>query len=260
MDEDLLGTTIRYYAHYLDKIVRGRWVEGRGRRYGEKLKTALKVWRRRGFEVSDDVSWAETTLKTFNEWNSSRKPIFPSPSERTVAMDIYDLIKQRRSIRCFKQKGVEKEKILKVLEAGMWAPSSGNRQTWRFVVKNRIAEEPAPKVELCFQKEKWRGGSVIIYVAIDSRPYGPKEKFASAMDAAAAIQNMLLVAHSLGLGGCWSYLADLVDQNKLRKRLGLSDYYYVYSAILLGYPTGSPKAPGRKPLERTAKFLIERGA
>lgn len=259
MDEELLGASIRHYAHMLDKITTTRWREGRGRVYKEKLEKALGVWRENSFEKSDDIRWAEKTLDEFNEWNRQKKPIFPKGKVKKME-SAYDVIKNRRSIRCFEDRNVEKEKILKVLKAGMWAPSSGNRQTWAFIAKKRLEKERSAKAELSFQKEGWRSGAVLIYVAIDRRPYGPKEKFAGAMDAAAAIQNMLLMAHSLGLGGCWSYLADLVDQNKLRKRLGLSDYYYVYSAVLLGYPIGSPKAPGRKPLERTVKFLIERGA
>jgi nitroreductase len=254
MDKELLGASIRHHAHMLDKIVITRWSEGRGRIYKEKLEKALGLWHENCFEKSDDIRWAEKTLDEFNEWNRQNKPIFP---ERKIEKmeSVYNVIKSRRSIRCFEDKSVEKEKILRVLESGMWAPSSGNRQTWTFIVKKRLEKERPAKAELSFQKEGWRSGAVLIYVAIDMRPYVPTEKFAGAMDAAAAIQNMLLMAHSLGLGGCWSYLADLVDQNKLRKRLGLSKYYYVYSVILLGYPIGSPNAPGRKPLERTAKFL-----
>lgn len=254
MDEDLLGASIRHYAHMLDKITIMKWSEGRGRVYKEKLEKALRVWRENYFDKSDDIRWAEKTLDEFNEWNRQKKPFFPERKVKKME-SVYGVIKNRRSIRCFEDKDVEKEKILKVLEAGMWAPSSGNRQTWKFIVKKRLGKERPAKAELSFQKEGWKSGAVLIYVAIDRRPYGPKEKFAGAMDAAAAIQNMLLMAHSLGLGGCWSYLADLVDQNKLRKRLGLSDYYYVYSAILLGYPIGSPKAPGRKQLERTVELI-----
>lgn len=256
MDQDLLGATIRHSAHRLDKVIRMKWSEGRGRRYKDKLERALMIWRRNGFKISDDISWAEVILHKYDEWNIQKTPFF-SKIQYTELMNIFDVIKQRRSIRYFKHKDIEKAKILKVLEAGMWAPSSGNRQTWRFIVKKRVITEIGPKLELSFQKEKWRGGSVIIYVAIDSRPYGLKEKYAGALDAGAAIQNMLLMAHSIGLGGYWSYMADLVDQNNLRKLLELSDYYYVYSAILLGYPVGYPEAPGRKPLERIAKFLIE---
>lgn len=254
MDEDSLGATIRYNAHLLDKIIKMKWIKGRGDRYKQRLERALMVWRKEGLEISEDISWAETTLEKIDEWNRQKKPIFPK-RKRSKIMDIYDVIKQRRSVRCFEERDVEKENIEKVLEAGMWAPSSGNRQTWKFIVKKRVQGEKAAKGELSFKEGKWRRGSVLIYVAIDTRLYGEKEKFAGAMDAAAAIQNMLLMAHYLGLGGCWSYMADLINQSELRKQLGLDDYYYVYSAILLGYPLDFSEAPGRKPLDKAAKFI-----
>lgn len=254
MDEDLLGATIRHSAHLLDKVIKMKWIEGRGNYYREKLGRALMVWRKRGLEVSDDISWAEKTLEKFDEWNRKKKPIF---AKRTYMepMNVYDVIRQRRSVRCFEKRDVEKEKILKILEAGMWAPSSGNRQTCNFIVKRRFREEKAIKGELSLEEGKWRKGYVLIYVAIDTRLYGEKEKFAGAMDAAAAIQNMLLMAHYLGLGGCWSYMADLVNQSELKKQLGLDDYYYIYSAILLGYPLDFPETPGRKPLNKAVKFI-----
>ena len=51
-------------------------------------------------------------------------------------MDIFELIKTRRSIRNYEEKPVLKETISKIVEAGIWAPSSLNRQPWRFVVAN----------------------------------------------------------------------------------------------------------------------------
>jgi len=93
----------------------------------------------------------------------------------------------------------------------------------------------------------------MIYVAIDERLYA--EKYSAAMDAAAAIQNMLLMAHYLELGGCWMYLSELTNQNKLQKKLGLKNYFYVYSVILLGYPAEFPKEPCRKPLEKIVRFI-----
>ncbi len=95
----------------------------------------------------------------------------------------------------------------------------------------------------------------MVYVGIDQRLYGEKEKFAASMDAASAIENMLLMAHNLSLGGCWMYLADLVSQEKLRRSLNLEDYYYVYSVILLGYPVEYPEEPARKPLNKIVKFM-----
>lgn len=253
MDEDLLRTFIRYYAHILDKISRTRWIESKAVSYNRnkfRLIQAIKTWRGKNFNMDDDILWAERVIKRYNKWEEEKKPIEPIivSKEKREEGDIYDLIKQRRSIRYFGNKDIEKEKIMKILEAGRWAPCSGNRQAWKFIVQKRVRGSYSAKPELDFEKEKRRQGSVVIYVAIDERLY--PEKYAAAMDAAAAIQNMLLMTHHLGLGGCWLYLAELVtNQNKLRKKLGLENYYYVYSAILLGYPAEFPDEPCKKPLD-----------
>jgi len=254
MDEDLLGYIIRHSAHILDKVIRRKWVQGRGAYSRKRLEKALMVWQEKGFEKTNDILWAECVLEKFDEWNEVKTPIIPK-GKKVTANNIYDALRQRRSIRCFKDKDIEQEKIMKILEAGRHAPCSGNRQSWTFIVKKRFRGPPAPKSELSFDEEEWRRGSVLIYVAVDERPYGKKEKYAAAMDAAAAIQNMLLMAHYLGLGGCWTYLADLVDQNRLRTELGLKAHYYLYSAVLLGYPMEYPSEPCRKPLDKVTKFI-----
>jgi nitroreductase len=250
MDENLLGSFIRYTAHKLDKMTKTKWrtLSVTADYNRDRLIDALRIWRERTFDVSDDILWAERVLERYNKWSKGERPIIASKQEKKED-DVYNAIRQRRSVRLFKNKDVEEEKLTKVLEAGRWAPCSGNRQSWKFIVQKISRETPTMKQDLSFKK-----GSALIYVAIDERLYGEKEKFAAAMDAAAAIQNMLLMVHHIGLGGCWMYLADLVNQDKLRKILDLEDYYYVYSAILLGYPMEIPDDPGRKPLKKIVKM------
>lgn len=259
MDENLLRTFIRYYAHILDKISRTKWIESKAVSYNQKkfrLIDAIKAWRGKNFNMDDDILWAEQVIEKYSKWEEEKKPTEPIfvPEEKRKEGDIYDIIRQRRSIRYFENRDIDKENIMKILEAGRWAPCSGNRQAWKFVVQKRVKGSYSAKAELDFEKEKRRQGSVVIYVAIDERLY--PEKYAAAMDAAAAIQNMLLMTHSFGLGGCWLYLAELVNnQNNLRKKLGLEDYYYVYSCILLGYPAEFPEEPCKKPLDKLVKFI-----
>lgn len=258
MDEELLGGVIRNNAHALNKIAKTEWSINKATFYAQhkyRLKRAIKTWRAKGFELSDDISWAERVIPRYEKWEKERRLIEPSISEEKIEEDsLYDAIKYRRSIRYFKNKDIEQEKIRQILEAGRWAPTSGNIQPWKFIVQKRVKGSYSSHPELKFDKERHRQGAIVIYVAIDERL--PSERYAAAMDAAATIQNMLLMAHHLGIGGCWLYLAELVtNQAKLRKRLGLEDYYYIYSAILLGYPAEVPEAPARKPLRKIVKFI-----
>lgn len=254
MDGDLLRTFILHFAHILDKITKGRWIEGRGIYYRNKLIEAIKAWHERNFDADDSILWAEQILKQYYKWEKEREPIRSTTMAKEKRNgELYEVIKQRRSIRYFEKRDIEKEKLMKVLDAGRWAPCSGNRQAWKFIVQRRIKGAYIVKQELSFEREGWRAGSVIIYVAIDERLY--PEKYAAAMDAAAAIQNMLLMAHNLGLGGCWIYISELTNQKNLRKKFGLDDYYYIYAAVLLGYPAEHPEPPHRKPLEKCVKLI-----
>jgi len=54
--------------------------------------------------------------------------------ERSTADLIFEVIKERRSIRSYTQEEVPNEAIERILEAGLWAPTPGNVQSWRFIV------------------------------------------------------------------------------------------------------------------------------
>jgi len=118
-------------------------------------------------------------------------------------MDTFDAIKKRRSIRKYLDIPVEWYKITKILEAGKQAPSSGNLQTWRFIVvtDKKIRRELA---EASLQQYWMESAPVHIIVCsevgIAKQFYGLRgERFYSIQNSAAAIQNILLAAYSLNL-------------------------------------------------------------
>lgn len=254
MDVELLRTFILHYSHILDKTTKTIYVNGKGAFYFDKLSDALTVWHGKKLDATDEIVWAEQIIKNYNVWKDQTTPKnLTAPEVNNYDENLFEIIRQRRSIRFFENRVVEKHKIIKILDAGRWAPCSGNRQAWRFIVQKRLKGGYTPKQELSFEEAEWASGSVLIYVAMDERLY--PEKYSAAMDAAAAIQNLVLEAQNLGLGTCWSYIAELTDQNKLRSKLGVEDYYYIYSAVLVGYPAEQPQAPPRKPLSIIVKFV-----
>lgn len=256
MDEELLGVFIRSKAHILNKVSKTRWTKNKADTYAvdkQRLIAAIEDWHVRSLEISDDITWAKEIIQRYSEWEESKAPVKLSVAP-PKAGGFYNTIRHRRSIRYFESREIEDDKIMTILDSARWAPCSGNLQAWKLVVQKRLKGQYIAIPELDFNKEKWRQGAAVIYVAIDERLY--PEKYTAAMDAAVAIQNMLLTAHHLGLGGgWWVYLAENAHQEKLRHKLGLEDYHYVYSAILLGYPAESPEAPGRKPLEKIVRFI-----
>lgn len=122
-------------------------------------------------------------------------------------MDVFEAIKERRSIRAFTDKMVSKEDVERLIEAARWAPSAGNIQPWEFVIvkdtemKRKISD--AALNQILIQK-----APIIIVVCADvirsSRGYGSRgEQLYSLQDTAAATENILLEAQELGLATCW---------------------------------------------------------
>ncbi len=253
MDEHLLGMIITHRGHRLDKATKGE-SDADCAQYKSQLEAALETCRVKK-RAGDHISWAERVLTRYQRWEKEKKRILEPVTTNRIGQtdDIYGVIRGRRSIRYFQDGEIEKEKIERILEAGGWAPCSGNRQAWHFVVQKvgKVAGDVKSKTDS--ENHKSPHGAIVLYVAMDERLY--PWKYAAAMDAAAAIQNMLLMAHQLGIGACWYYGAERLNQAKLRARLGLPNYCYIYSTVQLGYPAEEPEAPGRKPLSETATFI-----
>ena len=170
-------------------------------------------------------------------------------------MDLMEAIKERRSVRKFKPDPVSDELLNSVLEAGRWAPSWANTQCWRFVVvrdveiKARLAEikgkgNPAG--------EAIRNAPVTIAICGMLKQSGyykgeaPTEKGDWYMfDTALAAQNMMLAAHSLGLG---TVPVGLFDAAKAAQILGVPSNIAVVLFLPMGYPEEQPTAPRRKEL------------
>jgi nitroreductase len=158
-------------------------------------------------------------------------------------MDILEVIKTRRSIRKYKAHPVSKEEIDKILEAGRWAPSADNSQPWRFIVlrsqevRKRLADTLT-----------WGGflaqAPLGIAVVVNPRASGHAVE-----DGAAATQNMLLEAHSLGLGACWIATYDEAYEASARKVLNVPGDERLLSVIAIGHPAETR--------QRTRKELSE---
>jgi len=161
-------------------------------------------------------------------------------------MELDKVIFERRSIRRYLQKPVEEKKLINILDAARFAPSIGNLQEWRFI----IIRDPKKKKELsdaCFGQSWIAEAPVLIAVFTEDekvvRLYGEEGKNKYIFyDVAAAIQNMLLTAHSNGLGACW---VGTFDETAVRRILKLPEDKTLHSLIALGYPAEKPVAPPR---------------
>ena len=140
----------------------------------------------------------------------------------------------RRSIRKFKNKEVEPEKIERLLRAAMQAPSAANQQPWEFiVVKDKDSLEKLSKVSP-YSKPIENSGVAFVLLANEDDLKIPT---AWQMDISAVAQNILLEAVHLELGGVWFGVATSDDVVKnVRNLFKLPDNIKPFGMIAIGYP------------------------
>ncbi len=156
------------------------------------------------------------------------------------------LIETRRSIRKFKQQAVEPEKIGKLVEAALRAPSSMSRNPWEFIV----VTEPELLAKLSRSKEHGssflKNSPLAIVVCAD-----PQKCDVWVEDTSIASMFIHLAAHDLGLGSCWIQIRDRMHDGSttaeeyVRQILAIPENLKVESIVAIGYPDeqkdGHPK-------------------
>jgi len=162
--------------------------------------------------------------------------------------EFWDVLYGRRSIRKFdKSKPVPRELIEKILDAAIWAPSSCNYQMWDFVV----VDDPALNEKLGKLSTQMANAPVNIVVSY-GRDYS-EEAWANIQSASAAIENMSLAAHALGLGSFW--ITQTGNPETVRELVGLPFERMVVAVLAIGYPAVVPKrAPKRRPATEVAHW------
>jgi len=195
-----------------------------------------------------------------------------------------ELLRTRRSVRRYTDEPVEAELVEKLVEAARWAPSAGNRQSWRILaitgrdLISSLAEAVTSRVDevrddlrpsvarqvggyldsfSVFSRAPLvmafihRGGVDMIRAARRSGAETPGlDPEASALaSAAAAIENMLIAAHALGLGACWM-TGPLLAEQELAALLEVPTGWRLTALVPVGWPAESPEPPARRSVER----------
>jgi len=200
--------------------------------------------------------------------------------------DILEVIKTRKSIRRYKADPIPDKILDKVLEAGRWAATGENYQPWRFIVirnpetKNRIGdlaklgsgsrmtawyclgemqerfkqiEDPVRRAEVLRfmysgEVSEFAKQAPVVIAIIGTLMEGSVDV---PYDLSACVENMLLEAHSLGLGACWVHgpVASTRDAAKFKRILkiptGMGEYK-VIAYVALGWPAEARKHPRPK--------------
>lgn len=170
-------------------------------------------------------------------------------------MEVFEAIRTRRSIRKYKDKQVSWDNIVTIMQAGKYAPSAGNLQNWKFIVVKDDAKRKAI-AKACMQQEWMEIAPVYIVVVAEpekaERYYGTRgARLYTIQGCAAAMENMLLTAHSLGLGACW---IGAFDEDEIFNILTLPEEKSVQGIITIGYADENPEPPPKYRIEHMVFF------
>ncbi|NYZ75922.1 nitroreductase family protein [Candidatus Micrarchaeota archaeon] len=173
--------------------------------------------------------------------------------------DFFAVVKGRRAVRKLKRKEVPLKLLVKVIEAGTWAPSAVNTQPWAFILvrdkelKKRVREiydEASSTSGLYKQDTEFVENATLIIVLSDTG------NVLHQFSTSAAVENMLLAATALGLGSVWMCRPLRVEKtlNELRELFKIPSNYEIIGIVALGYPDEKPKPKERKPLKEILHF------
>ena len=191
-------------------------------------------------------------------------------------------IQSRRSIRNFiPEKDIADRDIMAILQAANQAPSAHNQQSWRFIVlrgakKNELvnlvaskaANFPRPSRALLRMACRSIAEAALVIAIVNTGELlrrGPRLFTAGQEDvrdffrimeiqsSAAAVQNMLLAATSLGIGSVWLGILILI-KNEVLNFLGEPQGEFM-AVVPVGYPLRHSNSPKKQPLEKCVKYL-----
>jgi len=174
-------------------------------------------------------------------------------------MDVFECIRTRRSVRKYIPKQVEWDKVGQILDAGRMAPSAGNLQNWQFLVVTD--EDKRKQIAEASARQYWMINANV-HIIICEKPeimeqyYGIRgERLYSIQNCAAAVENMLLTAHELGLGSCW---IGAFDEEKVKRICSIPERARPQAIIAIGYADDKPDMPPKLTLENVT-FLNRYG-
>lgn len=147
-------------------------------------------------------------------------------------MDVLDAIFTRRSIRKYSGEPVLEEDINTILKAGQHAPSAHNKQAWDFIiVKDKNKFEAIAKVHTY---AKMLPHAEVCVIVCGDKNKQPMTGFLIE-DCSAAIENMLLAAHGLGLGAVWCGLYPVTHLTKgMKKIFELPEHIIPVGMVVIG--------------------------
>lgn len=174
-------------------------------------------------------------------------------------------IKTRRSVREYLDTPLSEETITQIIDAGRYAPTGLNLQPWRFVVvqnkemlkklsvyaqpilvKNLEGRNDAGAVNF-LKRLKNKNFNLLYDAPVLILVIGSKNNALTDYDCSMCAGNMMLAAHSLGLGSCWIGGASVIQQSEeLMSELKIPQNYKIVAPLIFGYPRTMPPTPEKR--------------
>lgn len=158
---------------------------------------------------------------------------------------VIEAIRNRRSIRQYTERQISREDLEQIVEAGLYAPTAMNRQTWHFTVvhsRDKIAR-------LAKAMGKVLGNPGYNFYLPDALIMVSNHKDGCPKDCACGLENIFLAAYSLGIGSCW--IDQVKDTEKdpevkaILTEFGVPEDHVVVGTAALGYAVKEAAAPAR---------------
>lgn len=178
-------------------------------------------------------------------------------------MDVFEAIHQRHSLKKVKPDPVPRELIEKVLDAAVQAPNHYKVRPWRFVVltgeaRHKLGDAMSASLherhpefpQEAFDKahDTPLQAPVVIAVGVDRPMEAKVSEIENIAAASAAIENLLLAAHALGLGAKWR-TGEWATDAKVKEFLGFQPSQHLIAFVYLGYPETAMEYPARPSFE-----------
>ena len=166
-------------------------------------------------------------------------------------MEFLELARKRYSVRAYASTPVEDEKLQKVLEAAILAPTAANRQPFRLIVMKTEGREA--DLKRVYSRDWFVQAPLVICVcAVKGESWVRKDgKNYADVDATIAFDHLILAAHDLGLGTCW---IAAFDPAAAREILKLPGDLEPVAFTPLGYAADQWKPKKRRPVSDLVEY------
>jgi len=259
---------MRHESHRIEKAVYNDILESKidnFRKKRDKLRRIYDLLEKKGCPPDEPtLIWSKRIHDAFENLSEAfvyKYSFQRLPVDDSVRTQVIEELRMRRSVRVWADDQPDDDTLIdyatRMIDAARWAPNSGNRQAWRFMILID-AEEKALLARI--KERHCVTAPLLIFVGMDTRVYsmfGAEERCIY-LDAGAAIMQMLVTAQLYGLGACWNHLADdliesrEVNRNMYRqfaRQMSIPDYIAPIAVVAVGKPAYLPPIPMRMPLE-----------